>query len=178
MSRETTVSDSVVIAVDPVEIWRQLADPTQMPRWSTENTGARTGSVGRPLVQGEVFDGTNRRGRARWSTQCVVRHSVPGERFCFDVRRIGLGTPRLPGRIARWDYVLVSVAGGTEVSETWTDGRRGWPDWLAAVFDRTVTGGRLFSDFQRRNIARTLAALKADLESAGDADAVRGGTTA
>ena len=164
MTRETTVSDSVVIAADAQEIWRQLADPTQMPRWSPENTGARTTSVDRPLGEGEVFDGTNRRGRARWSTQCVVRHSEPGRRFCFDVRRIGLGTPRLPGRIARWDYVLEPVDGGTRVSETWTDGRHGWPDRVAAVFDRVVTGGHLFSEFQRRNIARTLAALKADLE--------------
>ncbi|MCW2866530.1 MAG: polyketide cyclase, partial [Marmoricola sp.] len=86
--------------------------------------------------------------------------------FCFDVRRIGLGTPRLPGRIARWDYVLEPVDGGTRVTETWTDGRRHWPDPVAGLFDRVVTGGQPFSEFQRRNIARTLAALKADLEQA------------
>jgi len=36
---------------------------------------------------------------------------------------------------------------------------------VAAIFDKTATGGRLFSDFQRRNIKRTLAAMKADFES-------------
>ena len=163
-----TVNDSVVIAVDPHTVWEQVADPTQMPRWSPENTGARVAG-GRPLPEGEVFAGTNQRGRARWSTECVVRHSVPGERFCFDVRRIGLGKPVLAGRIARWDYTFEPVDGGTRVTETWTDGRRGWPDWAAAAFDKVATGGRLFSDFQRRNIARTLASLKADLE--GDAPA-------
>ena len=166
MTREMTVSDSVVIAADAATIWAQVADPTQMARWSPENTGARTRAEVRPLTEGEVFEGTNRRGRARWSTECVVRHSVPGERFCFDVRRIGsVSRPLLPGRIARWDYTFAAVEGGTRVTETWSDGRRGWPDWLAAAFDKTVTGGRLFSDFQRRNIARTLAALKSDLET-------------
>ena len=43
-----------------------------------------------------------------------------------------------------------------------------WPDWATAIFfDKTATGGRLFSDFQRRNIKRTLAAMKADLEGQG-----------
>ena len=68
--------------------------------------------------------------------------------------RIGLGKPVLAGRIARWDYTFEPVDGGTRVTETWTDGRRGWPDWAAAAFDKAATGGRLFSDFQRRNIAR------------------------
>ena len=57
---------------------------------------------------------------------------------------------------------------GTRVTETWTDLRRSWPDWAAAIFDKTATGGRLFSDFQRRNIKRTLAAMKADFEGQRD----------
>lgn len=160
-----TVSDSVVISLDRQVVWEQVADPSQMPRWSPENTGARI-EGGRPLAEGEVFDGTNRRGRARWSTECVVRHSVPGQRFCFDVRRIGLGRPVLSGGIARWDYTFEAVADGTRVTETWTDSRKGWPDWLAAVFDKAATGGSLFADFQRRNIARTLKQMKAELEGA------------
>lgn len=162
-----SVSDSVVIAVDPLAIWSRVADPSQMPLWSPENTGARLDG-GRPLGEGEVFDGTNKRGRARWSTECVVRHSVPGERFCFDVRRIGLGTPRLAGAIARWDYTFKAVDGGTEVTETWTDGRKGWPDWAAAAFDKVATGGSLFCDFQRRNIKRTLTRMKTVLEADAD----------
>lgn len=164
-TRELTVSDSVVVAADPLTIWEQLADPTQMPRWSPENTGATTTAEARPLAEGETFRGSNRRGRARWSTACVVRRSVPGERFCFDV--VGWGPERLGLRVkvARWDYALEAVDGGTRVTETWTDGRRGWPTWAANAFDR-VAAGRPFADYQRGNIARTLAALKADLERA------------
>ncbi len=54
---------------------------------------------------------------------------------------------------------------GTLVTETWTDGRRRWPDAVANRFDRFATGGRTFAEFQQRNIAKTLARLKAGFES-------------
>ena len=164
MSRVMMVNDSVVINADAESIWRQVADPAQIPRWSPENIGAVTPAVGRPLAVGDQFDGTNRRGRARWVTECVVTSSDPGRRFAFDVRKIGPRTPVLRGRIATWSYDLEPVEGGTKVTETWVDGRHGWPDWVAAIFDRTVTGGKLFADFQRGNIRRTLANMKAEFE--------------
>jgi uncharacterized protein YndB with AHSA1/START domain len=165
MGRDMQVSDSVVIGADAHTIYDQVADPTQMSRWSPENTGATTTAAGRPLSVGEVFDGSNKRGRARWSTECVVTAAEPGRRFAFDVRKIGPRTPFIPGRIASWAYTFEPVEGGTRVTESWTDLRSGWPDWVAAVFDKTATGGRLFADFQRRNIKRTLEAMKADFEA-------------
>jgi uncharacterized protein YndB with AHSA1/START domain len=163
MPRDLQVSDSVVIDADALTIYDQVADPTQMTRWSPENTGATTAALG-PLAEGAVFDGRNRRGRARWSTECVVTAAEPGQRFAFDVGKIGLRKPLLRGRIASWEYAFEPVEGGTRVTETWTDHRTGWPDWAAAAFDKAATGGSLFCDFQRRNIARTLESMKADLE--------------
>lgn len=166
MGRPMVVSDSVDVAAPADEIWAQVADPAQMPRWSPENTGAPLGA-GRPLSVGDVFCGTNKRGPARWTTRCTVTASEPGAVFAFDVLAIGVRTPWLRGRIASWAYTFEPTATGTRVTETWTDLRAGWPDWAAAAFDKVATRGSLFSDFQRRNIARTLANLKADLESAG-----------
>lgn len=168
MPRDMQVSDSVVIDADAQTIYDQVADPTQMARWSPENTGATTSSIGRPLEVGEVFDGSNKRGRARWNTECIVVAAEPGRRFAFDVRKIGPGKPILRGRIASWQYTFTPTEGGTLVTETWTDLRRGWPDWAAAAFDKVATGGKLFCDFQRRNIARTLATMKADFERQPD----------
>ncbi len=168
MGRDMQVSDSVVIDADPVTIYEQVADPTQMPRWSPENTGARTAAQGRPLTTGEVFDGSNKRGPFRWTTECVVTASEPGRRFAFDVRKIGPRTPLIPGRIAAWEYTFEGTPDGTRVTETWTDQRRGWPDWAAAIFDKSATGGRLFADFQRGNIKRTLAQMKAEFEGSLD----------
>jgi uncharacterized protein YndB with AHSA1/START domain len=166
MGRDLQVSDTIVIDVDPVTLYEQVADPTQMARWSPENTGARTATEGRPLDVGEVFDGTNRRGRFSWTTQCVVTASDPGRRFAFDVRKIGPRTPFIPGRIASWEYTFEDTPDGTRVTETWTDLRQGWPDWAAAILDKGATGGRTFADFQRRNIKRTLERMKAEFEGA------------
>jgi hypothetical protein len=164
MGRPMTVSDSVDIEVAADVIWAQLADPSQMPRWSPENTGAPVGA-GRPLVVGDTFHGTNKRGPARWTTRCTVTDSEPDSTFAFDVVAIGVRNPWLRGRIANWSYCVEPVGSGTRVTETWHDLRTGWPDWVAAVFDKVATRGSLFSEFQRRNIARTLKNLKADLES-------------
>ncbi|EST18605.1 hypothetical protein M877_38095 [Streptomyces niveus NCIMB 11891] len=79
---------------------------------------------------------------------------------------IGLRTPRLRGPIASWEYRLEAVDGGTRVTETWTDGRRAWPDAVAGVFDRIATGGHTFAAFQARNIHRTLSNLKRVVENA------------
>lgn len=165
MAREMTVSDSVEIAVDPMTIYTQVADPSQMGRWSPENTGATVPAPGSPLSVGDRFVGANKRGRARWHTECVVTAADPGREFTFDVRRIGARKPIIPGGIATWSYTFEPAGGGTRVTESWTDGRQRWPDPVAAVFDKVATGGRLFSDFQRRNIAKTLARMRADLES-------------
>ena len=73
MGRVMQISDSVVIRADAQSIWEQVADPLQMPRWSPENTAARTQASARPLEVGEVFEGSNRRGPATWVTECVVR---------------------------------------------------------------------------------------------------------
>ena len=158
------VHDSIVIAADPLTIYRQIADPSQMGRWSPENTGADVPTPGEPAAVGTSFVGTNRRGRARWVTRCTVTDSDPGRRFAFDVREIGPKRPSLKAPIASWSYDFEAVEGGTLVTETWTDNRTGWPDFAATVFDKIVTGGKTFAVFQRRNIAKTLARLKADLD--------------
>lgn len=168
MPRTLSVSDSIVIAAEPQELYDRISDPTAMGSWSPENQGAVVDGhdAGSPTgtVVGTSFVGTNRRGRATWVTRCTVTAADPGRRFAFRVHRIGLRTPRLNASIASWEYRFeADPTGGTRVVEVWTDDRR-WPDALAAVFDRIATGGSSFADFQRRNIASTLKRLKAVFE--------------
>ncbi|MGB3772930.1 MAG: SRPBCC family protein [Rhodococcus sp. (in: high G+C Gram-positive bacteria)] len=166
MTRTRTVSDHVDVAAAPDEVYALLSDPGQIQRWSPENTGAvvhqpRSGGA----YEGMTFVGRNKRGRANWSTRCVVTAADRGRRFAFRVEAIGPRTPILKAKNATWEYRFEPVEGGTRVTETWTDDRP-WPDAVAAVFDKVVTGGRLFADFQRRNIATTLANLRDDLGAA------------
>ncbi|GAA1488035.1 SRPBCC family protein [Brachybacterium sacelli] len=172
MARTLQVQDSIDVAAEPMVLYRQIADPSQMGRWSPENTGASVPHPGTPATVGTTFVGRNRRGGTRWVTSCTVTEAVPGERFAFDVTAIGPRRPLLKGNIATWTYTFEPVDGGTLVTERWTDRRTRWPDALAARFDRVVTRGHLFADFQRGNIARTLAALRADV---GDAPPVQPG---
>lgn len=162
MSRPTTVSDAVVVDASPAELYDLISDPVKMARWSPENTGATVLETG-PVAVGTSFRGTNKRGTVRWTTESVVTAADPGERFAFRVTKWGSGTRLIRVRNASWEYRFAPVAGGTLVTETWTDDRP-WPDAVAAVVDRVLTRGSTFAAFQRRNIRATLDRLKADVE--------------
>lgn len=165
MSRTMTVSDSVLIAADAQALYDEVSDPSRMGEWSPENRGADLREPGRAAYVGMSFVGHNQRGRIRWQTRCTVTAADPGRRFAFDVHQIGVKVPVLPISIASWEYTFEPVEGGTRVTETWTDGRARWPDFMARRVDKVVTGGRTFPEFQERNIAKTLARLKQDFES-------------
>ncbi|MBY6686403.1 SRPBCC family protein [Rhodococcus sp. BP-149] len=163
MTRTRTVSDHVDVAASPDEVYALVSDPTQTHRWSPENTGAVVDEPRRGgTYEGMTFVGRNKRGRATWSTRCVVTAAEPARRFAFRVEVIGPGKPIVRARNASWEYTFAPVDGGTRVTETWTDDRP-WPDAVAALFDKVATGGSSFASFQRRNIARTLANLQAEL---------------
>jgi len=163
MPRPTTISDAVVVDATPSVLYDLISDPVQMARWSPENTGATLVQAG-PVGVGTSFRGTNKRGTVRWTTESVVTAADRGERFAFRVTRWGSGTRLIRVKNATWEYRFAPVAGGTLVTETWTDDRP-WPDAVAAVVDRILTSGSTFADFQKRNIRTTLDRLKADVES-------------
>jgi uncharacterized protein YndB with AHSA1/START domain len=161
------VFDSIDIAADPAHLYAMVSDPTRMGEWSPENLGA---TVVNPAPDGAafvgmVFDGRNKRGRTRWVTRCTVTAAEPGAHFAFRVHAIGPKTPRLKVANASWEYRFAATDDGrTRVTETWSDDRIKWPDPVAAVFDRIVTRGMTFSEFQRKNIAKTLQALRVAAE--------------
>lgn len=165
MAREFEVSRSIDIAVDPATAYAAVSDIRQMGRWSPENTG---GTVKGEFDQAHVgmrFVGDNRRGPIRWQTECVVTAAEPGRRFAFDVVRYGFGRAMAPINVASWAYDFEASDGGTRVTETWTDGRTRWPDFTIRIFDPIATRKPSFAEFQRSNIARTLANLKRELET-------------
>ncbi|MDO3646230.1 SRPBCC family protein [Nocardia mangyaensis] len=165
MSRTMTVTDSIVVAADPLSVYQQVSDPTLMGRWSPENRGAEVAQPRESTYVGMEFDGFNKRGAARWVTRCVVIAADPGQRFAFRVEAIGVRRPWLRGRIATWEYRFEPVGGGTRVTETWHDDRARWPNAAVQVFDRIATGGDTFVEFQRKNIHRTLRNLERKLGS-------------
>ncbi|GAA5206415.1 SRPBCC family protein [Streptomyces thinghirensis] len=166
MARKFTVSGSIVIDVPPDAAYLAVSRPGDMGRWSPENLGTTTGSADGSAALGASFVGRNKRGALKWVTRCTVTAAEPGQRFAFRVHAIGLSRPRLPGPIATWEYRFEPVGDGTRVTETWTDDRRTWPAFAANAFDRLVTSGKTFAEFQVRNIETTLRNLKRELEQA------------
>ena len=178
-SRPMTVTDSVDVAVDPATAYAAFSDVAQMRRWSPENRGADA-EPGRPLAVGDRFTGINKRGRAVWRTSCEVVAADAPHHFAFTVDTWGVRKPWLKARIATWDYrfePIPDAAGsgagsgagseaGTRVQQTWIDERTSWPDWTARTFDKVATG-TTFAAFQRRNIAKTLARFKTEMERVG-----------
>jgi hypothetical protein len=167
MEREFEVSGSIDIAVSPATAYDAVSDVRQMGRWSPENRGAVVKDGFEHAYVGMRFVGDNKRGPMRWQTECVVTDAEPGRRFAFDVRRYGFGRFMVPVKIASWAYDFEPVEGGTRVTETWSDGRTGWPDFTTRVFDPIATRKPSFAEFQKGNIRRTLANLKNELEAAG-----------
>ncbi|MCY0932475.1 SRPBCC family protein [Streptomyces sp. H27-H1] len=166
MPRIFTVARSIVIGVSPDVVYQAVSRPEDMGRWSPENLGTAEQTSRGPAAVGSSFIGRNRRGAFRWVTQCTVTASDPGRRFAFRVHAIGVTRPLLRGPIARWEYRFEPEGDGTRVTETWRDDRRAWPDVLANFFDRVVTPGRSFAEFQVANIDSTLSRLKRELEAA------------
>ncbi len=167
MRRVLTVSDSVVVNAVPSQVYDKVSDPTAMGAWSPENKGAVVRSGDGDAYPGMVFDGRNKRGVFSWTTRCTVTAARPGELFRFRVHAIGVKTPRISTPIATWEYRFEKIGAGTKVTETWTDDRRRWPDPVVGVFDRLVTRGDTFADFQRRNIRATLDNLAEKLQAPG-----------
>ncbi|MFD8808316.1 SRPBCC family protein [Streptomyces sp. NPDC059597] len=164
MTRVFTVKGSIVIDVPPEVVYRAVSRPGDMGRWSPENLGTTADAAGEDAAVGTTFVGRNKRGRFRWVTRCTVTAADQGRRFAFRVHAIGRTRPFLRGPIATWEYRFEPVQGGTHVTEIWTDDRRAWPTFVAHAFDKLVTRGRTFADFQVRNIDKTLSNLKRELE--------------
>ena len=109
----TAISRAVTVDVDaPAErVFDLVSDVTRMGEWSPESTGAEWRS-GTPGAVGATFRGSNRRGRATWSTTCHVVASERGRVFAFAV-----GGPTEPDTVWRYDLQPLPD-GGTRVTES------------------------------------------------------------
>jgi hypothetical protein len=148
------VEVSAQIRADAATVWSMVSDLPRMGEWSPENTGGRwiQGATG-PGV-GARFKGSNRHGFRRWSTTVTVTEAEPGRRFAFDVDFWGVP-------ISQWGYELAERDGTTDVVESWSDRR---PAWMR-VGSIPVMGVADRNAHNRRNMEKTLAALKAAAES-------------
>ena len=107
--RPVQVTVSQVIAATPEAIYDVVADITQMPKYSPENTSGEwiKGATG-PVV-GAQFKGANKLGKATWSTKPTVTVADRGREFAFKV-------PGASGPV--WTYRFEPTPEGTLVTES------------------------------------------------------------
>jgi uncharacterized protein YndB with AHSA1/START domain len=157
MAEPVRVSASIDAPAE--HVWDLLSDVTRMGEWSPETRACRwLGEPAEPVV-GARFTGSNRHRGRRWRTTCTVVAAERGSEFAFDV--VGGGFLA----VATWRYEFTARDGGCEVTETFID-RRG-P--LLRAFGVLALGIADRSEHNRRNMAETLARLKAAAEPRGPA---------
>ena len=103
---------TVRVVAPPEQVWALVSDLSRMGAWSPECERVEwlDGATG-PEV-GARFRGSNRRGRARWSTTCEVIEAEPGRSFA-----VAGGSAAKPQTI--WRYRFRGLDGGaTELTES------------------------------------------------------------
>lgn len=154
-----TVSRSVEVAAPPAAVYDLITDLDVLAELADEAYAMRW-TKGDRVAVGNVFRGSNRNGRRRWTTTCTVTEAQPGHAFAFDVVH---PVPRIP--ISQWRYEIEQTPTGSRVTESTEDRRPGWfrkpAQLFTGVSDRTGGNGR--------NIETTLARLKQRAESGSPA---------
>lgn len=106
-------SDSIVVDADPGTVYTVVSDVTRTGEWSPIceacwwDEGDEPGPDG--PREGAWFTGRNVTPNRTWETRSVVVAAEPGREFAWLVG----------GKFARWGFVLRTVDGATELTETW-----------------------------------------------------------
>ena len=145
---------SLRIAASPERVYEIVTDIAGMGRVSPECTGGRwlDGATG-PAV-GARFNGTNKRGFARWSTTNEVVEAEPGRAFSFKTLQSGY----------QWTYRMEPDGDGTLVTER-RDPFRKRPA-VAKLFTQVLLGGEdSHTDELRAGMQATLERVRALAEA-------------
>jgi hypothetical protein len=155
---EPTVTGSVTVNAPVETVYALVSDVTRMGDWAAEceRNDWLPGADG-PCV-GARFRGHNRRGLRRWSTTATVVAAQPGHLFAFRVTSFGMP-------VSVWAYDVHPTAEGCEVSESMWFHSGPLLRWVLAPLGTGVHGREHRVAENRRNIARTLAGLKAAAEA-------------
>lgn len=153
---EKTTESSGHIAATPEAVYALVADLPQQGRFTQECERVQWLGGGSEAVVGARFRGHNRKGSARWSTVGEITEAEPGKALAYRVRA-PFGVP-----VADWRYDITPDGEGCQVDESTVDHR---PRWLAMLTSISGLSPADRSGINRKNMAGTLAALKALAES-------------
>lgn len=141
------------IAASPDAVYAAISDVTRMGEWSAECYACdwHDGVAG-PAV-GATFDGHNRHGDNRWTTQGKVVDADPGRAFTFECSMFDF-------HYSTWGYRIEPTEEGCRVTE-WSDDLR--PE-SALEPSKKISGIDDRTERNRQTISGTLERLAAALE--------------
>ena len=137
------------IAAPSEKVWALVTDLPRMGEWSPENAGGKwvKGATGPAL--GSVFQGSNKNGIRRWSTDVTVVAYEPNKVFEFAVTTGPLA-------VACWRYEFEETDAGCRVTESWADHRKPW----------FVTVARVMGDHSAEHAEQEMASTLGNLAAA------------
>jgi uncharacterized protein YndB with AHSA1/START domain len=142
--------ESVEIAAPPERVWALVSDVARTGEWSPV---CRRCEWLHPSTRPDVgarFVGHNRRGPFRWSRECVVTASEPGEEFAFTTLFKGQES-------THWRYRLEPTPSGTWLTESYRAVSMPRWVWLA---NQVPGQARRSERDARANLRESLARLK------------------
>ena len=141
------------IAASPEAVYAAISDVTRMGEWSEECHRCEWRDGADAPAVGASFDGHNRHGENRWTTQGTVIDAQPGRSFAFECSMHDF-------HYATWGYLIEPADAGSLVTE-WTEDLR--PE-SALEFSKQTSGVDDRDARNRQTISGTLDRLAAALE--------------
>ena len=151
---------TIEIAAAPDQVYALVADVTRTPEWSPETHTVEWRDGNTMAEPGARFVGRNRFGLMRWSMPCVIETADPGRELSWSTRTMGR-------KVTRWTYRFEPSAGGTRVTESFTDVDK-LPGPVQAIVGVMF---RRHDNWMPENIRRSLERLKGVAESRSGAAA-------
>lgn len=151
------IEEDTLIDAEPDQVWRLVADPAAMSRWSPQVLRTRVTTAG-PVGVGTRMRNLNRDGLLLWTTRAQVVRFDPGVEFAVKIRE----------NRSVWSYRVEPVSPGTSrlvIRRETPDGVRPSALRLARLFWRSVPR---FESCLREGMRTTLARIKRECEGAAD----------
>ncbi|TDB74588.1 SRPBCC family protein [Micromonospora sp. KC721] len=147
------IEEDALIDADPDDVWRRVADPRAMSRWSPQVLRTRVTTQG-PVGVGTRMRNLNRGGLLLWTTHAQVVRFDPGVEFAIKIRE----------NRTVWSYRVEPVSSGTSRLAI----RRETPDGVSRIalrlerlFWRSVPR---FESRLRAGMRTTLSRIKRECE--------------
>ena len=141
------------IAASPEEVYAAISDVTRMGEWSEECPDCEWHAGFDGPAVGATFDGHNRNGDHRWTSQGKVIEAEPGRAFAFECSMMDF-------HFSTWGYRIEPTDAGCRVTE-WSEDLR--PE-TAMEMSKQISGVDDRTARNRQTMSGTLERLAGVLE--------------